>query len=59
MSLSVWRVWIEIIMLQQNPKVCLSLSVWRVWIEISRNTNSRGGGGGHSLYGECGLKWVF
>ncbi len=34
MSLSVWRVWIEIIKNRSIGGSLLSLSVWRVWIEI-------------------------
>ncbi len=34
LSLSVWRVWIEIAIRRLNWLTSASLSVWRVWIEI-------------------------
>ena len=36
MSPFVWRVWIEISMLQEFPRQPPSPFVWRVWIEISQ-----------------------
>ena len=34
LSLSTWRVWIEIIAATGSPDVFVSLSTWRVWIEM-------------------------
>jgi len=56
MSLSVWRVWIEIDIASRDVICIKSLSVWRVWIEITTKAPSKSEKKGHSLYGECGLK---
>ena len=56
-SLSVWRVWIEIKSSAILRNCLASLSVWRVWIEIVLFTEAALKYLGHSLYGECGLKY--
>ena len=38
-SPSVWRVWIEIVMLKLVASTSTSPSVWRVWIEIGSVCN--------------------
>jgi len=59
-SLSVWRVWIEIMLSKKSSTPSTSsLSVWRVWIEMRQKVKFLVLNLGHSLYGECGLKFFF
>ncbi len=50
--------WIEIAIFRLRDGVSQSLSVWRVWIEIIRSDHRLPSRLGHSLYGECGLKFI-
>ncbi len=58
LSLSVWRVWIEIDFNNNMQEDARSLSVWRVWIEIFEELLWFINKHRHSLYGECGLKYL-